>query len=290
MNQGTVSTVHLSEAGDPESINDRECLSNPTSTTEEEGKSSLELSTNEMNDFSTDPSKTHTRSVQGPCRLLQLPRELRDLIYEYALTEDGGLVSSGMKPRHLYAAGKDEQSEPNQLKLLSKQLYSETKGLPLLYNNLTFENFDHLEWFVENYCADALFRRVKEVTIKGLTDSERKSAASAIQRLSQDYPSLKFAVRTANCRWTEILKYAFRETPACLDDGTCSIDQNCVKRLSARLHELFFGEGVLLMDNVRLYPNDCFEVELRLSHDGFRKHPALDVWIVQFKKWVAEGF
>jgi hypothetical protein len=235
--------------------------------------------------LSNPTSKT---PVQGPCRLLQLPRELRDLIYEYALTEDGGLVSSGTHPRRLYAAGKDEQSEPNQLKLVSKQLYSETKGLPLLYNNLTFRNFDHLERFVENYCADALFRRVEEVTLsEELGASGRKSAASAIQRLSQTYPSLKFGVRTAHCRWDDILEYAFQET---CSDAPCSIDQSCVKRLSARLHQMFFGEGVVLKDNVRLYPNVFIEVEFRKSHAELCEHPATGVWIGQFKKWVAEGF
>jgi hypothetical protein len=265
-----------------------ECLSKPTSTTEEEGKSSLELSTNKMSDFSTDPSKTHTRPVQGPCRLLQLLRELRDLIYEYALTEDGGLVSSGTNTHCLYAAGRDEQSEPNQLKLVSKPLYSETKGLALLYNNLTFRNFYHLEWFVKNYCADALFRRVKVVTLsEKLAKSGTKSATSAIQRLSHTYPSLKFGVRTAHCCWDGILEYAFQKT---CSDAPCSIDQSCVKRLSARLHQLFFGKGVVLTDNVQLFPTDFIEVEFRKSHAKFCTHPATGVWIAQFKKWVAEGF
>lgn len=103
----------------------------------------------------------------GRCRLLELPRELRDLIYEFALTEVGGLVkdnafaaqvrsegacwardvkfpvgqstAAGLFYTATAAAnGRSSKSNHNKLKFVCKQLHSETVGLEFSCNDLTF--------------------------------------------------------------------------------------------------------------------------------------------------------
>jgi hypothetical protein len=98
------------------------------------------------------------------CFLFQLPQELRDQIYMYALYNEGGIhyqiCSDGIarlcrRPktlsfhstivRWLYRCSlrhghKKHACENNQLKYVCKQLYSETKELDLLYNFVIFKD------------------------------------------------------------------------------------------------------------------------------------------------------
>lgn len=67
----------------------------------------------------------------GPSRLLALPRELRDTIYEFTLTEPNGL---SLRTRLSFFVGlrnNSKQEEMNQLKYVCRQLYAETKGRAL---------------------------------------------------------------------------------------------------------------------------------------------------------------
>ncbi|KAF2495185.1 hypothetical protein BU16DRAFT_561481 [Lophium mytilinum] len=68
---------------------------------------------------STDPS---IPPVDGSCYLLGLPRELRDEVYEYALTSDEDFLYD------------DQLDGFNQLQYVSKQLRAETLGLTLKLN------------------------------------------------------------------------------------------------------------------------------------------------------------
>ncbi|KAF2676288.1 hypothetical protein K458DRAFT_397021 [Lentithecium fluviatile CBS 122367] len=63
--------------------------------------------------------------------LLELPRELQDLIYEYALAEPGGLLID-------YRAIEDD----NQLKYTCRQLSAETRGLGLKVNEIYIHSTD----------------------------------------------------------------------------------------------------------------------------------------------------
>ncbi|KAJ4374983.1 hypothetical protein N0V83_002062 [Neocucurbitaria cava] len=99
----------------------------------------------------------------GRCRLLELPRELRDLIYEYAVTEVGGLVKDNAFATEVVdkepswsrdvkfpvgqstaaglfhtADGRTYKNDHNKLKFVCKQLLSETVGLEFSCNDLIF--------------------------------------------------------------------------------------------------------------------------------------------------------
>jgi hypothetical protein len=82
-----------------------------------------------------------------PSRLLQLPAELRNKIFELALTHTNwgdGLrlhVPSNNTKRFLYACSEQHESihravEVNQLKYVNKQLWKETAGLEVKYNSV----------------------------------------------------------------------------------------------------------------------------------------------------------
>ncbi|KAI4684041.1 hypothetical protein J4E81_009204 [Alternaria sp. BMP 2799] len=79
----------------------------------------------------------------APNRLLALPRELRDIIYEgkYALTEDRGLLMIETHPKSFRGHRLYEHwVESNRLKYVCRQLYDETKGLGLRLNDLAFQS------------------------------------------------------------------------------------------------------------------------------------------------------
>jgi hypothetical protein len=82
-------------------------------------------------------------AASGESRLLDLPRELRDMIYEYALAEDEGLVlmerpTPDNSSRSFKGCRQSDHSvESNQLKYACRQLNRETKGLGLKLNDLT---------------------------------------------------------------------------------------------------------------------------------------------------------
>jgi hypothetical protein len=110
-----------------------------------------------------------------------LPKELRDIIYELVLAEEGGLIADAVL--HLnkwtqFSANSiqtDGSRESNQLRYVCRQLYEETSRLCLRYNDLTFccqdetarrnfitvyDVFDHFH----NNCAQHLLGDIRRIT------------------------------------------------------------------------------------------------------------------------------
>lgn len=93
--------------------------------------------------------------------LFALPRELRDIVYDYALTEDNGLIlkkrdlaPSDLSPPSFVALRHDYfRKEANQLKYVCRQLYHETKGRELRLNKVTaaYSRWPGRESQVENF-------------------------------------------------------------------------------------------------------------------------------------------
>lgn len=73
-----------------------------------------------------------------------LPQELRDKIYKYVLTEEGGLLATSVSVNNdrftmrLATHTNHPERESNQLRCVCRQLYIETNGLGLCFNNVTF--------------------------------------------------------------------------------------------------------------------------------------------------------
>ncbi|KAF2267463.1 hypothetical protein CC78DRAFT_566211 [Lojkania enalia] len=73
------------------------------------------------------------------CSLLRLPRELRDMIYRYALSHYDGLFYHRVEDyKANFYSSEDAFYEFNQLKYACRQLYHETAGKELIRNDLIF--------------------------------------------------------------------------------------------------------------------------------------------------------
>ncbi|KAF2878032.1 hypothetical protein BDV95DRAFT_589015 [Massariosphaeria phaeospora] len=133
--------------------------------------------------LSSDPSVP----PNGRCVFFTPPRELRDLIYEYALTEEKGLIgelpdNSSTNPR-LYATRDPHTNLPdreaNQLKYVCLQLHNETTGLAAKLNDLellfhyTTERTGSqvFEAFVQN-CSISYEKNIRKVVIIHAQDSD----------------------------------------------------------------------------------------------------------------------
>ncbi|KAI4940903.1 hypothetical protein J4E91_011080 [Alternaria rosae] len=199
--------------------------------------------------------------------LLDLPRELRDIIYEYTLTEEDGLLVQEWPTMHPKAAGAKYGTDANQLKFICRQLYTETTGLGLRYNKVTFGGscgFEAFEGFIGVDSADAL---------------------------GKAYPALSFKMR---CAWlTErtdaniwcwggcSLQYLTRGT---FPDLAAVGFKTMVRQNSGTLDG--FGSD---SRNVEIFPASFDEEELRSGAiDGYITD--VNGWVAQFKKWFEEGF
>ncbi|KAH6865292.1 hypothetical protein BKA58DRAFT_242468 [Alternaria rosae] len=139
----------------------------------------------------------------APIRLLALPRELCDIIYEYALTENEGLVMverhrpNDTGPKSFKGCRPSEPSvESNRLKYVCRQLYQETKGLKLGLNDLTI----HSEREVENFaaflhtCSVDQEQCIREVTLcsRALTRDLWEPAIDILEPYDASHPKMKF--------------------------------------------------------------------------------------------------
>lgn len=139
--------------------------------------------------MSTDPS---IPPKDGRCLFFTLARELRNIIYEYALTEEWGLASHKREPYSKFVtargppsgAGEDETfknwgddrlaessaMESNQLEYVCRQLHQETSGLGLKFNALTFYSTEkicalrHFDSFIQE-CSTTQQRHITKITV-----------------------------------------------------------------------------------------------------------------------------
>jgi hypothetical protein len=153
-----------------------------------------------------------TARLNGVNFLTRLPRELRDMIYEYALTEDGGLVADvkpkasnalpEFRPRRLDNL-KDHRAS-NQLRLVCRQLYLETTGLGIRYNDITFVDtcyesrisaYVNFTRFVES-CSRKQFDKMRRITIHDSPEHELEpnwiDYANLVRRCCSTYPVQPF--------------------------------------------------------------------------------------------------
>jgi hypothetical protein len=102
------------------------------------------------------------------------------LIYEYALSEDGGLFGDVISQKDSWirfraaTEVRNGGQESNQLRYVCRQLYMETNGLGLRYNDFTFmprsgepsvvRVYDHFDQFV-HYCSPRHLAKIKHITL-----------------------------------------------------------------------------------------------------------------------------
>ncbi|CAN9445988.1 unnamed protein product [Alternaria alternata] len=151
-------------------------------------------------------------SQPSSSRLLDLPRELRDMIYEYALTEDQGLLLVERDDTQKSFRGcrpTDPSTESNCLKYVCRQLYYETKGSGLSLNDLTIrsEFREQTEDFITFFatCSAGQQQCIRKVTLctsyNLFTGSEKRDSEwpfGQLLQMSASHPHITFHLYLAH--------------------------------------------------------------------------------------------
>jgi hypothetical protein len=121
----------------------------------------------------------------GPSRLFALPRELRDIVYDYVLAEDDGLLlvehhDPNTSTRSFKGCRNSDPSwEANQLKYVCCQLFEETKGLGLGLNELKTKSIADFANFIAT-CSTDQQKRIRKLTLS----TDANNPAMAFEELS----------------------------------------------------------------------------------------------------------
>jgi hypothetical protein len=141
---------------------------------------------------------SHARN-QAESPLLRLPREIRNMIIEYALSETDGLRyrfpeegSHRLYPKsYLYSGQMYPRSafEGSQLKYICRQLRHEIKGLAIIFNDLTFTHtkVDHPHPIgkVQPFCSrlsERSLQFLRVININSHPDFGRQTKAKKLSR------------------------------------------------------------------------------------------------------------
>ena len=153
-------------------------------------------------------SRLKMSSQRSTNRLLDLPRELRDMIYEYALTEDQGLLLVERDDTQKSFRGcrpTDPSTESNCLKYVCRQLYYETKGLGLGLNDLTIRCRHEFREQIEDFitflatCSVGQQQCIRKVTLctsyvlfTGIENNNSELPFDNLLQMSVSHPHITF--------------------------------------------------------------------------------------------------
>ncbi|RYN62740.1 hypothetical protein AA0118_g4993 [Alternaria tenuissima] len=148
------------------------------------------------------------QSQPSSSRLLNLPRELCDMIYEYALTEDQGLLLVERDDTQKSFKGcrpTDPSTESNCLKYVCRQLYYETKGLGLGLNDLTIRCRHEFREQIEDFitflatCSVGQQQCIRKVTLctsyvlfTGIENNNSELPFDNLLQMSVSHPHITF--------------------------------------------------------------------------------------------------
>ena len=136
-------------------------------------------------------SQTSPQPHNDRCLLFELPRELRDLIYEHALTHEGGIIADvDTSKSQIHVRSRGRQGRPsthacaNPLMLVCHQLNRETEGVIFGANSdvtLYCVSYATPSSYTFNLFASqigvAAFARLRKVTINGSPKVDARNVA-----------------------------------------------------------------------------------------------------------------
>lgn len=237
-------------------------------------------------------------AASGHFGLLGLPRELRDIIYEYALTEQAGLVLTEPSPSRVRAADNPRGPDPNPIKFVCRQLYAETRGLGLRHNKITFPgpfSYELFDKFTKKYCSAANFGQVRRVAILQTTCGRLHTELQGADTISKKYPALSVEVRLdwlSNqqsfqgwCYWGSVVQRAIRGTFPVLASAELRDSANRAAPYRCASQDGFWADSTA----VQVFPRSFDEDELRRTAP-YSDIDDVDGWVAQSKQWFQEGF
>jgi hypothetical protein len=241
------------------------------------------------------------------------------MIYEYALTEDAGLIkeaplsslSKNLDGR-VCVADRWNRRRSNQLKLVCRQLHDETVGMELALNTLTFQGgaeqlgLDIFMHFVTHECSHTHKSRMRDVIIAdSYVHATWDTTVHQLRNISS--PAFKTQVYALSMTRIKIhLKY-FGGVADILDwiflgsaiqyviGGTIpKIYSNSTDELKREvnilLHDLFDG-SLSFPRNVQIYPGPLKDGEILALSDGLLEvEEPVDPWVQQLRSWSEHGF
>ncbi|KAF2001370.1 hypothetical protein P154DRAFT_575093 [Amniculicola lignicola CBS 123094] len=274
-------------------------------------------------------------SPDGSCPLLNLPGELLNRIYKYVLTEPDVdfVLSDESHPEFLTRIFNflwdDQDIEVNQLKYVNRQMYNQTRGLTLCYNNIVILGTQRV--LVILACTEFLdscvpyHDHIGSVTLKYIWSYGRR-----IENLRDWRSVISFCTRypQVQFKWTRLLSFRDFDFMFCTMEEFCSLRTGNVDPLEFPVVKTFLDSipespekewvadnfahlrttTAVFPANLKFVPfEDHFdETEYHRSrkiheHDrdigrgsyeeGLRyKEGGLDVWVALARDWYENGF
>ncbi|KAF2648801.1 hypothetical protein K491DRAFT_762808 [Lophiostoma macrostomum CBS 122681] len=268
-----------------------------------------------------DPSVPPPR----PSLLLSLPREVRDEIYKFTLTEEEGLFSmagrnaASTEPIVFYSAKHGKVGlDYNQLRYVCWQMHHETRSLLLHLNDLhSLDSPNHGTGKVHFYnflasCSPTSLSQLRHITVPTRSDRPfsrvdgkyfyniRDVITPFVEAFARTHPKCKVTVMiTWGCdhdkpqaakeciEWGAILQLMIRNTlPSHI------IDRDRVGKLQAHYAAIVYGhKRIDNPGNIRLLPR-----EGRFTEEHFREqceweNPVMaERWTAQYRHWSKNGF
>ncbi|KAF2478323.1 uncharacterized protein BDR25DRAFT_309095 [Lindgomyces ingoldianus] len=258
----------------------------------------------------------------GRCLLLSIPRELRDEIYEYALSEDNGLTvqptNNGFKLWAIWHKHDEEvRRDPTPLKLVCHQLYEETKDLVLKLNPLLFSSTDTVRGtklftnFIQNGCSPTNHQLIKKVIIREGTHHDVDLSAGFQGFVSTKSPSVLFSFCRSHPNTSVIIYLA--EFNSKFPSWWCMLLGTMVQKalggedLIPTFRQnlwgtLSFNSGVMtrvlcsMPKNLRLFPatklfdEQTFRKDIVWLYSYVDPEHGVEAWVQQARKWCEKGF
>jgi len=237
--------------------------------------------------------------------LLALPRELRDIIYEYALTEEGGLLLKDTYPKSFRGYRPYEHwVESNRLKYVCRQLYHETKGLGLKLNDLAFRSYRQAKDFVAFLatCSAAQQQCIRKVTLCDTSCPSSGSgwmspwdkAVAILEPYGASHPGIKFHLYIASLSITSSADHWLMRAGSLLYarhmHENHAVLPPSFRRMAWRFHA---DRQNPIPSHIRIFPGVRRDMAFQpvFSEPDIQRHgeAQIKLCIKEIKKWRREG-
>tara|TARA_R110002003_G_scaffold6_6_gene303 strand:- start:11730 stop:12455 length:726 start_codon:yes stop_codon:yes gene_type:complete len=241
------------------------------------------------------------------------------MIYEYALTEDAGLIKetplsslSEYLDGRFCAADGPNRRRSNQLKVVCRQLHDETVGMELALNTLTFQGrteqlgLDIFMHFVTHECSLTHKSRMRDVIIadscehatwettmhqlRNISSAAFKTQFYALSMTRIKIHLVSFSSLASSFQWIFLgsaIQYAIGGTIPVTWVGSTSDLKSWVNR---GLYDFLQGSLTLPL-NVHIYPAPLNDTEYRTLRAALlERGKPVDPWVQQFRSWCEHGF